>query len=101
MLKTVAPKNWSMEDAWSACHRAAELIMDEREHVEQRLRNEANGCYDSGERIRRHRIFDRAEKLAAAWKCGVKFEMVGDAIRKLEAEQAEILADAMAEARGK
>jgi hypothetical protein len=96
-IETVAPASWSMEDTFESCALAAELLSSDAHKIDARARGEANGCFDVGERNRRHRIYDRAEMLAESWRSGDRFALMVQAVRTAEDDQTEIAADAMRE----
>lgn len=98
MLRAVAPISWSLARTYEVAYLAAEMIYDANyDYVTERAH--LAGIYDPSARKHALQNFDRARRLADEHRRGNKFEMICNPLRKIEAAQAQILADAMAEAR--
>jgi len=95
MLTTVAPKSWSLDRSYEVAYLAAMLLFEGKEIHTETEYGETRGIFDLNDRKIRLENLQRSEKLAKAYRAGIKFMMVSDCLNRIKNEQEEILASDM------
>ena len=75
-IRTLTPKSWDMDRTREACELAARLILDGEESIDAGTYAVARGIFDPAARARRLETLARAEKIAAAHRAGLRWDVL-------------------------